>query len=388
VPEWGIHRIVTGKSKIRFESLAGCIHRVWMSLDRYVVIMAGGRGERFWPQSRLARPKHLLPIVGEKPMLTQTVERLGSVVPPERVLIITNAEQAAAVREVCPMLPPENVVAEPVGRDTAAAVGLATLLVKHRDPKAAFAMLPADHVIHDSTGFQRTLEAAFAAAEGSDALVTVGIPPTYPATGYGYVEQGKEIADGVYDVVRFKEKPDLETAKEYVETGRFYWNAGMFFWRVPVIAECFEQFTPGLWEALQAIDTGLAGGEALDGLLSAHYPGLEKISIDFAVMEKAETVRMVPAGFDWDDVGAWPAVARHFPADEAGNVARGDAVMQDASGNIVMAQAGHTVTLIGVKDLIVVQTGDATLVCPIDQAESIKQMVKTLAADGSKGHLL
>lgn len=359
-----------------------------MSLDRYVVIMAGGRGERFWPQSRLARPKHLLPIVGDKPMLTQTVERLGAIVPPERVLIITNAEQVAAVREVCPMLPTENVIAEPIGRDTAAAVGLATLLVKHRDPQAAFAMLPADHVIHDSAGFQRTLEAAFAAAEGSDALVTVGISPTYPATGYGYIEQGKEIADDVFEVVRFKEKPDLETAKEYVESGRYFWNAGMFFWRVPVISACFEQFTPGLWKALQAIDTGLADGEALDGLLGTHYPSLEKISIDFAVMEKAETVRMVPARFDWDDVGAWPAVARHFPADAAGNVARGEVMVQDASGNIVMAQPGHTVTLIGVRDLIVVQTADATLVCPKDQAESIKQMVKALAADSSKGHLL
>ena len=150
---------------------------------RYVVIMAGGRGERFWPQSRLARPKHLLPIVGDKPMLTQTVERLGALVPPERVLIITNSEQAEAVKEVCPMLPAENVIAEPIGRDTAAAVGLATLLVKHRDPDACFAMLPADAVIHDAEGFQRILGAAFAAAEAEDALVTIGIKPTYPATG-------------------------------------------------------------------------------------------------------------------------------------------------------------------------------------------------------------
>lgn len=360
--------------------------------DRYVVIMAGGRGERFWPQSRLTRPKHLLPIVGDKPMLTQTVERLGAVVPPEKVIIITNREQAAAVREVCPMLPAENVVAEPIGRDTAAAVGLATLLVKHRNPDAAFAMLPADHVIHDEAGFQKVLDRAFSAAESEDALVTVGIQPTFPATGYGYIEKGDAVAeiDGapVYRVSQFREKPDLATAESYIASGRFYWNAGMFFWRVSVISECFARFTPGLWGALQAIDNGLSEGGVLDELLEQHYPGLEKISIDFAVMEKAETVRVVESAFDWDDVGEWPAVARHFPADEAGNVIKGIGKTQDASGNIIIAEPGHTLALIGVDDLIVVQTADATLVCPKSKAQEIKTLVKALANDPATAELL
>lgn len=363
-----------------------------MKRDRYVVIMAGGRGERFWPESRLKRPKHLLPIVGGKPMLAQTVERLGAVVPPEHVLVVTHAEQVSAVREVCSMLPAENIIGEPVGRDTAAAVGLATLLVKHRNPEAAFAMLPADHVIHDAAGFQRVIAQAFEAAERDDALVTVGIRPTYPATGYGYIEQGIGIGevDGrpVYSVAQFKEKPDLAHAKEYVASGKFYWNAGMFFWRVPVISECFNAFTPGLWAALQAIDEGLAAGRKLDGLLAEFYPDLEKISIDFAIMEKAKKVQMVESGFDWDDVGAWPAVARHFPEDETGNVSRGEVVIHDGSGNIAIAAKDHTVTLVGVDDLIVVQTADATLVCRKDRSEDIKQLVKTLAADPAKAHLL
>ncbi len=363
-----------------------------MNQERYVVIMAGGRGERFWPQSRLKRPKHLLPIVGDKPMLTQTVERLGDVVPPERVLIITNTEQAEAVREVCPQVPAENVIAEPVGRDTAAAVGLATLLVKHRNPEASFAMLPADHVIHDHERFQRVLRQAFAAAEEGDALVTIGIQPTFPATGYGYIEKGPEVVqiDGrsVFKVERFKEKPILEIAGEYVASGRYYWNAGMFFWRVPVISQCFEDFTPGLWKALQAIEQGLASGAQLDALLAAHYPALEKISIDFAVMEKARNVQVVESDFDWDDVGAWPAVARHFPKDTRDNVSRGDVVIQGGSGNIVMGEGGHTLALVGVDDLIVVQTGDATLVCHKDRAEDIKKLVKELGADAAHQRLL
>lgn len=358
---------------------------------RYVVIMAGGRGERFWPQSRLARPKHLLPIVGEKPMLTQTVERLGALVPPERVLIITNSEQAEAVKEVCPMLPAENVIAEPIGRDTAAAVGLATLLVKHRDADASFAMLPADAVIHDADGFQRILEAAFTASEQEDALVTIGIKPTYPATGYGYIQKsetiGEAAGEAVYAVAQFREKPDQATAESYVASGDFYWNAGMFFWRVPVISKCFESFTPSLWKALQAIDKGLESGEALDGLLAIHYPTLEKISVDYAIMEKAKTVRVVESAFDWDDVGEWPAVARHYPADAAGNVVRGCASLLNAEGNIVLSESGHTIALIGVKDLIVVQTPDATLVCPKDQAQEIKKLVKGLSANSETEHL-
>jgi mannose-1-phosphate guanylyltransferase len=363
-----------------------------MSEKRYVVIMAGGKGERFWPQSRLSRPKHLLPIVGDEPMLTQTVKRLGSVVPPEQVLIVTNSEQREAVLEVCPMVPPENVIAEPVGRDTAAAVGLSTVLVENRDPEATFAMLPADHVIHDASGFQGILETAFAAAEESDALVTIGIKAAYPATGYGYIQRGEVAATvkgrPVYTVEAFKEKPDEPTAREYVDSGDYYWNAGMFFWRVPVIAAEFAAHTPDLWKALGAIRDGLAGGRDLDALLDEYYPGLEKISVDYAIMEKAKAVRVVESAFDWDDVGEWPAVARHYEPDTDGNVRKGDVVIHDGSGNIVLSDGTHTTALVGVDDLIVVHTGDATLVCRKDKAQDIKKLVKELGADPSHQHLL
>ena len=354
--------------------------------------MAGAKGERFWPQSRLRRPKHLLPIVGSSPMLRQTVERLGDVVPFQNVLIITNTEQRAAVLEVCPMLPGENVIAEPVGRDTAAAVGLATLLVESREPNATFAMLPADHVIHDEAGFQSILDTAFSAAEAEDALVTIGIQPAYPAIGYGYIQRGavcRTVNDrNVYEVEAFREKPDLDTATKYVASGEFYWNAGMFFWRVPVIAREFEEHTPGLWKALGAIREGLLAGHEMDSLLQVHYPELEKISIDYAIMEKADTVRVVESAFDWDDVGEWPAIERHSEKDAKGNVRNGKALIQDGSGNIVINDGVHTTALIGVDDLIVVQTRDATLVCPKDKAQKIKDLVKELGKDAAYEHLL
>jgi len=353
--------------------------------DRYVVIMAGGRGERFWPASRLSRPKHLLPIVGDKPMLTQTVERIGPVCPPERVIVITNREQRTAVLEVCPNIPPENVVAEPVGRDTAAAVGLAAILVKHRSAQASFAMLPADHVIHDVAAFQAVLEGAFAAAESAEQLVTVGIKPDHPATGYGYIRRGEPLPDAAgcaaFAVRQFREKPDEATARAYLESGEYYWNAGMFFWTVPVIAAAFARHAPSLWQALGAIERGLAEGQPLEALLDAHYPTLEKISVDYAIMEKAERVAVVESRFDWDDVGAWPAVARHFPKDAAGNVSRGAVRVMDTRNSIVFSTADHLTAVIGVDDLIVVHTGDATLVCPIDRAQEIKELVRALGTD-------
>lgn len=349
---------------------------------RYVVIMAGGKGERFWPQSRLRRPKHLLPIVGEAPMLTQAVDRLDGLVPPSRVFILTNAEQVEGVRAACPQVPAENIVAEPVGRDTAPAVGLAALLVAERDRGAAFAMLPADHVIHDASGFRAVAEAAFAAAEAEPVLVTIGIRPDHPATGYGYIQRGAELSrqgeHAVFDVEQFREKPDLETAQGYVDSGHYLWNAGMFFWQVEAITTALKAHAPELSAGLDGIREARAAGHTLEAALERRYGELPKISIDYAVMEKADAVRVVPSAFDWDDVGAWPAVARHYPADAAGNVARGQAVFEASGNNIVFTEGGHLVGLVGVDDLIVVQTGDATLVCARDQAQKVKQLVQQL----------
>ncbi len=353
--------------------------------DRYIVIMAGGSGERFWPASRTKRPKHLLPIVGEEPMLAQTVARLEGFVPTENVFVITNSQQLAAVREVCTTLPEANMVAEPVGRDTAAAVGLAMLLIKEKNPDATLAMLPADAFISDAAGFRKALNVAFRAAEDSPSLVTLGIAPTEPATGYGYIQKGEAInqfeGQDVYKVVEFKEKPDLATAEAYLKSGDYYWNAGMFVWSVSAISNALSRYTPTLKSGLDEIENRRSAGEPLFALLEELYPRLEKISIDFAIMEQADNVVTLAATFDWDDVGAWPAIERHFPKDEQGNVADGSAVFESSSGNIAVGPDGHLLAFVGVDDLIVVKTEDATLVCSKKEAQKIKDLVKRLDAD-------
>lgn len=361
--------------------------------DRYVVIMAGGRGERFWPESRLARPKQLLPIVGETAMLAQTLDRLHGLVGIDHVFVITNLEQRAAVLEVCPDLDPDKVIGEPVGRDTAAAVALATILVQREDPQACFAMLPADAVIHDDTGLRATLETAFQAAESASVLATIGITATFPATGYGYIQQGAAVntyaGKTVYQVKRFVEKPNTETAECYLQSGDYFWNAGMFVWSVDTIAGELAKNTPHLWSAIQAIQSGLSQGQTLDSLLELQYPKLEKISIDYAIIEKSDCVVMIESAFDWDDVGEWPALARHYPADATGNVVRGQAELFESNGNIVFSRdPKHLVALVGVEDLIVVKTEDATLVCHKDRAQEIKALVKSIGLNAALKHLV
>lgn len=351
--------------------------------ERFAVIMAGGRGERFWPASRLSRPKHLLPIVGDDPMLTQTVKRLDGIVPRENLFVITNREQREAMLEIVPGLVPEQVIAEPVGRDTAPAVALATVLVKSRNPEAAFAMLPADAVIHESENFQSDLMRAFEAAEREDAIVTIGVTPSYPATGYGYVHRGEAAlhVDGspVYSVRQFVEKPDLPTAEKYVASGDYLWNAGIFVWRVPVIESQFELHAERLWKTMGEVEKGMEKGVGLGPLLDTHYPSMERISIDFAVLEKASRVLTVEAGFDWDDVGEWAAIARHYEADKEGNVAKGTTLLEESSGNIVVGEEGHLLALFGVDDLIVVQTDEATLVCSRSRSQDIKNLVQKIS---------
>ncbi|MGJ3242664.1 MAG: mannose-1-phosphate guanylyltransferase [Opitutales bacterium] len=353
--------------------------------NRYVVIMAGGRGERFWPQSRVKRPKQLLPIVGDSPMIAQTLERLGENIPPERVIVLTNAEQRDALLEICPRLRPELVVGEPAGRDTAPAVALATLLVKREDPDAVFAMLPADAVIHDHAGFQSVLESAFVAAENDDVLVTIGISPEYPATGYGYIHKGEVLTEAagrpVYTVKRFVEKPDRATAEEYLASGDYFWNAGMFVWQASVVDAAFARNTPTVHERIGRINEALDAGKPMDATLQELYPGFDKISVDYALMEKADNVVCIESAFDWDDVGEWPAIERHYDKDDAGNVLKGAGRIQDGSGNIVFGDKDHYTAVLGCDDLIIVHTGDATLVCRKDKAQDLKALVKAIGEE-------
>ncbi len=357
----------------------------------FIVIIAGGKGERFWPQSRARRPKHLLPVVGRVPLLTQTLARVKGLAPAVNTFVITSAVQAPAVRKVCKgFLPPANIVVEPVGRDTAAAVGLASALVARRDPAGVFAVLPADHVIHDTKSYRADIKAAFAAAAAKPVMVTIGISPTEPATGFGYIQRAKAWGEfggrTLYSVKRFVEKPSAQVAERYLASGDYVWNAGMFVWSVPVVEVAFSQHAPELAAGLKKIRDALARGRPLASVLAKVYPGLPRISVDYALLEKSTNVVVLPSSFDWDDVGAWPAVARHFDPDATGNVSRGRVIVEQGRGNLVFSEGRHLVTILGADDLIVVHTPDATLVCPKAKAQDIKALLKRVTdlPDGAR----
>lgn len=352
---------------------------------RYVVILAGGKGERFWPQSRLRRPKQLLPIVGDRPMLRQTLERILPVVPAERVLVLTNAEQAAAVRRVCPELPRGNVIAEPVGRDSGPAVGLAAQLVTARDPEAAFASVHSDAAIHDARAFQRDLRAAFAAAEAAPVIVLIGVPPTEPSTAYGYIQRAEpwRTVQGrvIFKSRRFVEKPSLAVAQGYLASGDYYWNPGIFVWRASVVLEAFARHAPAVAAGLAKVGEALGAGQSLTQALRKVYPALPKIAVDYAILEKADNVVVFPATFDWDDVGSWTAVSRHSTKDAAGNVILGRAIIEEGSHNIVINDDRHFTAVFGADHLVIVHTPDATLVCTREKAGHLKKLLTRLQAD-------
>jgi len=352
-----------------------------MSNPIYALILAGGSGERFWPLSRRARPKQLLRLVADQTLLEQTVARLEGLVPRERILILTNIEQEVAVRELLPKLAPENILAEPAKRDTAAAVALGAGWVAARDHSATMLVLPADHVIKDTAAFQRTLMTAAAAAEETGALVTIGIKPTWACPGFGYIEQGEavrlrsvELESGVNRVIRFREKPNADLAEAFLRKGNFRWNAGMFVWSVPSVLSEFNRHTP----ELASFISQLRAPDNFAKTVRERFSDLPKISFDYAIMEKADRVLMVEASFDWDDVGSWSAVAKYFQSDAEGNAANGAITALDSTNNIVFNPDGTEIALLGVHNLIVVRTPDAVLICHRHQAEKIKNLVGKL----------
>ena len=344
----------------------------------YVLILAGGSGERFWPLSRKSRPKQLLSLFSKETLLEATLRRLDGLVPVENVLILTNADQEPGVRRLCPQLPAENIVAEPAKRDTAAAIALGVGWVALRAPHATMVVLPADHLIQDIAGFQQTMRTAAAAAEQTGEIVTIGIQPTWACPGFGYIEVGARtaIADapagpGVFEVVRFREKPDAELAEQFLRQGHFKWNAGMFIWTIPAIRGAFNRHAPALGDFINRLHST---GDLVIALRD-DFPALPKISIDYAILEKAARVLVVESGFDWDDVGTWTAVAKYLAADAAGNHTNTAVKTLDAANNIVFTDQPATIALLGVSDLIVIQTADALLVCNRHEAEKIKQLL-------------
>lgn len=347
----------------------------------YTLILAGGSGERFWPLSRRAKPKQLLKLVSEQTLLEQTVNRLNGLVQRDRILILTNVDQEAAVRELLPDFPATNIIAEPTKRDTAAAVALGVGWVAARDHSATMVVLPADHVIKNTNAFQETVRTAATAAEETGALVTIGIKPTWACPGFGYIEEGATVRlpratpkEAIHQVLRFREKPNPDLAESFLRKGNFRWNAGMFVWSVPSVLSEFNRHTPELARFISQ----LRAPENFETTVRERFSKLPKISFDYAIMEKADRVLVVEASFDWDDVGSWRAVANYFKNDPHRNCANCEITVLDATNNIVFGENNLNVALLGVHDLIVVRTSDAVLICHRHDAEKIKTLVAKL----------
>lgn len=343
------------------------------------VIMAGGSGTRFWPQSRKHYPKQFLQIAGEKSMLQLTVDRLLPLIPINDIYIVTAAEQCDLVRQHLPTLPPENIICEPFGMNTAPCIALSVeyLKTRYRDDTAMI-VLPADHVIRKKDSFIDTLQSAEKAAD-SGALITFGIVPDYPATGYGYIEAGPELAHKLYAVKRFKEKPDLDTAKDFLRQGSFFWNSGMFCWTISSITHAFERYLPEVAGICKKISV-VWQNQGFDADIAELYRHMPRIPIDIGIMEKAESAAVIPVDLGWSDVGSFKALAEISPKDAQGNYSPAPFLALDARNNYIHSK--KFVALIGVDNLCLIETEDAILITPKDRSEEVKKVVELLHQEG------
>ena len=353
----------------------------------HAIVMAGGSGTRFWPASRAAQPKQLLPLAGSTTLLEDTIARLEGLVPPDRTMIVTSARLLDAVRRQAPRIPAQEIVGEPCKRDTAPCIGLAALLVSRRDPDAVMAVMPSDHVIRPAADFRRAIEQAAAMVmQAPGRLVTFGVRPTYPAEGFGYIQQGAPLptAPGeapAFAVARFKEKPPASVAADYFAAGTYLWNAGIFVWKAATIIAALEARQPEMMTRLRAIAAAW-DTPARDGVFAEEFAAIKGISIDYAVLEHAADVAVIEAPFTWDDLGGWSAVARQRAADAAGNTSVGKHLAIDSAGTIVHAGDDHLVVTLGLKDILVVHTPDATLVADRAHEEAVRKVVAELESRG------
>jgi len=349
----------------------------------YGVIMAGGVGTRFWPRSREKFPKHLLQIVGKETMIQSTVKRLEPMVHPADVFVVTNRLQKGAVMKQLPHLREDNVIVEPVGRNTAPCIGLAALHVRRRDPDAVMVVLPADHIIRDDEQFHRALALAVETARGSSNLLTIGITPTHPETGYGYIQFVNDEGPanpyrdrGVMKVKTFAEKPNAQTAERFLASGDFLWNSGMFVWRAEAILRQIRACLPDTFAQLEKIDAAI-GGPHYQQALETAYGMIRGISIDYGVMEKSDSVFVIPGSFGWNDLGSWDEVFRVAGKDDSGNSITGKVIQKDTKNSYIYSP-DKVVATIGVDDLIIVNTDDALLVCRKGRSQDVKEIADYL----------
>lgn len=352
----------------------------------YVVIMAGGSGTRFWPRSRRSLPKQLLEISPGETLIQATLARIPKDIPPTQILVITNAEQVAGMRKQID-LPAENIIAEPVGRDTGPCLALAAGIVEERSPGALMVAMAADHIIEPIESFMASIELAREIAAKRDAIVTLGIKPRHAACGYGYIEVGDNLDDhDAFEVLRFREKPNQEDANSFVAAGNFFWNSGIFIWRAGRILEAIRKYQPHVFADIAKI-MAAPEGPARTACMAEVYPNIDKVSIDKGVIEHVDNIACVEAQFNWDDVGSLNAIARHNSADADGNVIMGEASVLEVANCIVDNRDDGLVALLGVENLIVVKTPDAILVASRDREEEVKALVEQIRREHGEDYL-
>lgn len=359
--------------------------------DLYTLIMAGGSGTRFWPRSKTLKPKQYLNIFGDESLLQETVNRFGTFTENENIYIVSSATQAKVLEEQTTMLPKENLIYEPIGRNTLPCIGLAAMFAEKENADGIMVVSPSDHLIENNELFKDTVLAAAKIADERDGIVTIGITPDYPATGYGYVQTAEDITGNEaikqFKVERFVEKPNEETATEYLKKGGFYWNSGLFVFKVSVFLKAVEEFAPVLFADLRKIQETI-GTPDFQGTLDKIYPIVESISVDYGIMEHAKNIYLVEGNFDWNDLGSWESVyLADQNKDENGNAGAGETMFLDTKNSYVYAEDDNVVAVVGLDDVIVVKDGNTTLVCKRDKAEDIKKIVEQLKADNKQQYL-
>ena len=346
-------------------------------MNLYAVIMAGGIGARFWPRSKKQSPKQLLKIVGDSTMIQETVQRINGLVPKENILIVTNEIQKQGIIEQLPEIPTENIIVEPFGRNTAACIGLASIIIQRRAPDAITFIMPADHIIKDNDKFLETLKTAAKFSSENKGLVTIGIQPARPETGYGYIQIDEDSGkDNVYKVLTFAEKPNYATAVNFIKSGDFFWNSGMFIWKIDTILEEIKILMPDLYEGLIKIKEQLNNSD-FHNILSEVYGHLKSISIDYGIMEKSDKVFLVKGQFSWSDVGSWEAVYELSDKDGDGNVKVGN-VYTDMAMDSYLYSPDKFAAVIGLDNIIVINHKDALLICRRDKAQDVKNIIDYL----------
>ena len=362
-----------------------------MKSQIFAVIMAGGSGIRFWPKSRKKLPKQFLKITGDKTMIQSTLHRIESFVPYQNTIVVTNILHAKTVQDQLPSIPSENIILEPVGRKTAPCIGFAALIVEQKDRAGVMVVLPADHWIKDDRQFCNELKIAAARAGEKETLITFGIKPSYPETGYGYIQCGKgkrmtpESGYEICQIEKFWEKPDIKQAKKFVESGNFFWNSGTFVWKASTILEEIEKYLPALHQGLMKIKECL-GKENKKEEINKIFSAFQPESIDYGIMEKTNRAEVIISQVNWSDIGSWKALQNHLPADNSGNVASKKHILIDTNNSIIEGNE-RMIAVIGLKDMVVIDTEDVLLICPKERCQEIKNLVEQLKKEGKDEYL-